>query len=102
MIIFWYAFFLYLLSLIFYLLLLGMCYILYMSSSVYVVLGNVSHFFLVFHVSLIFVSIVGRFFGTCFFTDGFLFLVKELGLLTNPGHWVRVLDAAGSYMYIVL
>jgi hypothetical protein len=42
------------------------------------------------------------FFGTWFFADGFLFLVKELGLLTNPGHWVRVLDAAGSYMYIVL
>jgi hypothetical protein len=36
------------------------------------------------------------------FCDGFLFLVKELGLLTNPGHWVRVLDATGSYMYIVL
>jgi hypothetical protein len=42
------------------------------------------------------------FFGTCFFVDGFLFLVKELGFLTNPGHWVRVLDAANSYMYIVL
>jgi hypothetical protein len=25
-----------------------------------------------------------------FFVDGFLFMVKELGLLTNPGHWVRV------------
>jgi hypothetical protein len=37
-----------------------------------------------------------------FFVDGFLFPVKELGLLTNPSHWVRVLDAAGSYMYIVL
>jgi hypothetical protein len=48
------------------------------------------------------VSIVGQFFGTWFFADGFLFLVKELGLLTNPGHWVRVLDVAGSYMYIVL
>jgi hypothetical protein len=36
------------------------------------------------------------------FADGFLFPVKELGLLTNPGHWVRVLDAASSYMYIVL
>jgi hypothetical protein len=34
--------------------------------------------------------------------DGFLFLVKELGLLTNPGYWIRVLDAMGSYMYIVL
>jgi hypothetical protein len=42
------------------------------------------------------------FFGTCFFVDGFLFLVKELRLLTNPSHWVRVLDAANSYMYIVL
>jgi hypothetical protein len=36
------------------------------------------------------------------FDDGFLFLVKELGLLTNQGHWVRVLDAAGSYMYICI
>jgi hypothetical protein len=36
------------------------------------------------------------------FVDGFLFPVKELGFWTNPGHWVRVLDAAGSYMYIVL
>jgi hypothetical protein len=36
------------------------------------------------------------------FADGFLFSVKELGLLTNPGHWVRVLDVIGSYMYIVL
>jgi hypothetical protein len=34
--------------------------------------------------------------------DGFLFPVKELGFWTNPGHWVRVLDVAGSYMYIVL
>jgi hypothetical protein len=24
------------------------------------------------------------------FADGFIFLVKELGFLTNPGHWVRV------------
>jgi hypothetical protein len=36
------------------------------------------------------------------FVDGFLFLIKELGLLTNPGHWVRVLDAIESYMYILL
>jgi hypothetical protein len=42
------------------------------------------------------------FFCTWFFADGFLFPVKELGFWTNPGHWVRVLDAAGSYMYIVL
>ena len=28
------------------------------------------------------------------FVDGFLFPVKELGLLTNPVHWVRVLDVA--------
>jgi hypothetical protein len=55
-----------------------------------------------FHVASIFMSIVGWFFGTWFFANGFLFPVKELGLLTNPGHWVRVLDVAGSYMYIVL
>jgi hypothetical protein len=42
------------------------------------------------------------FFGTWFFADGFLFPVKELGFWNNPSHWVRVLDAAGSYMYIVL
>jgi hypothetical protein len=36
------------------------------------------------------------------FADGFLFLIKELGFWNNPGHWVRVLDAAGSDMYIVL
>jgi hypothetical protein len=36
------------------------------------------------------------------FADGFLFSVKELGLLTNLGHWVRVLDAIGSYIHIVL
>jgi hypothetical protein len=32
----------------------------------------------------------------------FRFSIKELGFWTNPGHWVRVLDATGSYMYIVL
>jgi hypothetical protein len=47
-------------------------------------------------------TILGGFFGTWFFSDGFLFPVKELGFWTNPGHWVRVLDATGSYMYIVL
>jgi hypothetical protein len=36
------------------------------------------------------------------FADCFLFLVKELGLLTNLGHRVSVLDVVGSYMYIVL
>jgi hypothetical protein len=69
-------------------------------------LGNVSHFFLVF-CRLGNMSIVSLFFfDFCvtwrFFSDGFLFPVKELGLLTNPGHWVRVLDVVGSYMYIVL
>jgi hypothetical protein len=62
----------------------------------------VSHVFLIFRVTLIFVSIVGKFFSTCFFADGFPFMVKELGLLTNPDHWVRFLDVVGSYMYIVL
>jgi hypothetical protein len=64
--------------------------------------GNVSLFCLVFRVALIFVSIVGQFFSTWFFANGFLFPVKELRFLTNPGHWVRVLDTAGSYIYIVL
>jgi hypothetical protein len=36
------------------------------------------------------------------FSDSFPFPVKELGFLTNPFHWVRVLYVAGSYMYIVL
>jgi hypothetical protein len=62
-----------------------MCYILCTSSAS----GNMCHIF-------------RWFFGTWFFADGFLFPVKELGLLTNPGHWVRVLDVVGSYMYIVL
>jgi hypothetical protein len=48
------------------------------------------------------VTYLGGFLAHGFFADGFLFPVKELGLLTNPGHWVRVLDATGSYMYIVL
>jgi hypothetical protein len=46
--------------------------------------------------------ILGGFSAHGFFADGFLFPIKELGFWTNPGHWVRVLDAAGSYMYIVL
>ena len=46
--------------------------------------------------------ILGGFSGHGFFADGFLFPVKELGLLTNPGHWVRVFDTVGSYMYIIL
>jgi hypothetical protein len=48
------------------------------------------------------VTYLGGFSAHGFLSDGFLFLVKELGLLTNPSHWVRVLDAVGSYMYIVL
>jgi hypothetical protein len=43
-----------------------------------------------------------RFLGTWFFTDGFLFSFNKIGLLTNPIHWIRVLDSVGSYMYIVL
>jgi hypothetical protein len=41
-------------------------------------------------------SIYGWFFGTWFFFDGFIFPDKELGFLTNPGHWIRVLDAASD------
>jgi hypothetical protein len=45
---------------------------------------------------------LGGFSAHGFFADGFLFLVKELGFWTNPGHWVRVLGFVGSYMYFVL
>jgi hypothetical protein len=48
------------------------------------------------------VAIYGRFFGTWFSADDFLFSVKELGFLTNLGDWIRVLDVVCSYMYIVL
>jgi hypothetical protein len=38
-----------------------------------------------------------------FFFDGFLFPVKELRLLTNPGHWVRVLDVHWLlYVYCIV
>jgi hypothetical protein len=56
-----------------------------------------------FHVSSIFVSIVGMVFWHMVFADGFLFPVKELGLLTNPGHWVRVLDVHWLlYVYCIV
>jgi hypothetical protein len=35
-------------------------------------------------------------------SGGFLFPVKELGFLSNPGHWIRVFDSIGSYMFILL
>jgi hypothetical protein len=59
-------------------------------------------FDLVFRVASIFRVHCWAVFRHMVFVDGFLFPVKELGLLTNPGHWVRVLDVVGSYMYIVL
>jgi hypothetical protein len=61
-------------------------------------------FFLGRHISTYFRDhmIFRWFFRHMVFVDGFLFPVKELGFWTNPVHWVRVLDAAGSYMYIVL
>jgi len=65
-------------------------------------LGKCVTFCLVFCVSLIFRVHCWVIFRHVVFSDGFLFLVEELGLLTNPGHWVRVLDVVGSYMYIVL
>jgi hypothetical protein len=36
------------------------------------------------------------------FFDSFLFQVKVLGLLTNPGHYIRVYDVVGSYIYIYI
>jgi hypothetical protein len=49
-----------------------------------------------------FASVFWPFFWHIVFANGFLILVKELGLLTNPSQWIRVLDATGLYMYIVL
>jgi hypothetical protein len=63
--------------------------------------GNVFHFLSRFSCRLDFRVHSWVVFWHMVFADGFLFPVKE-SLLTNPGHWVRVLDAAGSYMYIVL
>jgi hypothetical protein len=60
------------------------------------------HIFASFFVSPRFLCPLLGIFSAHGFFDGFLFPVNELGLLTNPGHWVRVLDVAGSYMYIVL
>jgi hypothetical protein len=47
------------------------------------------------------------FFGMVFshmvFVDGFLILVKELGLLTNLGQWIRGLDVHGIlYVYCIV
>jgi hypothetical protein len=75
---------------------LGMCYIVCMSSMCYIL-----------HLDRICFCpkttlYLGGFLAHGFFANGFLFPVKELGFWTNPGHWVRVLDAAGSYMYFVL
>jgi hypothetical protein len=87
--------------------LLGMCYILCTSSSVWAsALGAQggagaappNFFFLCIGTALY----LGGFSAHGFFANGFLFPIKELGFWTNPGHWVRVLDAAGSYMYFVL
>jgi hypothetical protein len=49
-------------------------------SRIVVSLGNVFHFCLDFHVHCWAV------FRHMVFANGFLFSVKELGLLTNPGH----------------
>jgi hypothetical protein len=77
-----------------------MCYILCTTrTSVYF---YPSVFVSIIGWSSIFMSIYGNFFSTWFFTDGFLFPIKELGLLTNPSHWIRDFDIIGSYMYIAL
>jgi hypothetical protein len=49
------------------------------------------------------VTYLGGFSAHGFFVDGFLFSVKELGLLTNPSHWVRVLDVRWLlYVYCIV
>jgi hypothetical protein len=80
---------------------LGMCYILCMTSSsvCYVASGAQGGLR---KKNCLRKRVAFLIFRHMVFADGFLFPVKELGLLTNPGHWVRVLDVVGSYMYIVL
>jgi hypothetical protein len=77
---------------------LGMCYIIFTSSFTYFFYWVCVKFFCLRKR----VTYLGGFSAHGFFADGFLFPVKELGFLTNPSHWVRVLDATSSYMYIVL
>jgi hypothetical protein len=105
---------------------LGICYILCMSSSVYIALvaqggeipprggsgivlprkkkflGKRIAFLPHFSCCLDFHVHCWEVFRHIVFINVLLFPVKELGLLTNPGHWVRVLDASVSYMYILL
>jgi hypothetical protein len=57
---------------------LGMCYILCTSRKIEKKLCLEKR-----------VTYLGGFSAHGFFADGFLFPIKELGLLTNPGHWVR-------------
>jgi hypothetical protein len=63
--------------------------------------GNVSHFCIIFHVTRFSCPLLGIFLAHGF-CQWFSISVKELGLLTNLGHWVRDLDSTKSYMYIVL
>jgi hypothetical protein len=84
---------------------LGMCYILCMSRHIFAGFGPTYFRRAGRHISGTTYfrdhMILGGF-RHMVFADGFLFPVKELGFWTNPGHWVRILDAAGSYMYILL
>jgi hypothetical protein len=45
-------------------------------------------------------------FSAWFFDDGFLFPIKELGLLNNLGHWIRILDVCNvcicHYIFSIL
>jgi hypothetical protein len=44
-----------------------------------------------------------EFFSSVFsLIHGFLILVKELGLLTHSGQWIRVLDVVESYIYCII
>jgi hypothetical protein len=80
-----------------------MCYILFTTSpSEFFFPWETCHIFASFFVSpQVLCPLLGGFLTHGFFR-WFYISVKELGLLTNTGHWVRVLDAASSYMYIVL
>jgi hypothetical protein len=65
-------------------------------------LGKRVTFFLCFSCCLDFHVHCWAIFRHIVFVDGSLFLVNKLGLLTNPSHWVRVLNVSSSYTYILL
>jgi hypothetical protein len=69
---------------------------------IFLALGNILHFLPHFSCRLDFHVNFWAIFRHMVLSDGFLFPVKELRLLTNPCHWVSFLDVVGSYVYFIV